>query len=513
MLKDRRTGLALVFLLGAILPLTDLDLPLHLLVGEWIVQHRAFPTVEPFAWTRAGEPYFAYSWLPQIVFYLVEGVGGALGLRILHGLIMAAAAAAMAFLARSAGWTRNVTLIMVVLHIAAFDIAVPSLRPQEVLFVTVPIVWGAVLRLVTKPDCRKSLALLLVASTVSAASHLFFPIVLVPLAALFIAGADRKTSAKATAAIIVGWLLSPYAFRWIDVYRLNFAPNVLLGRDSPIAELKPGFGNGVTFEALFVVVVSVAIAWGMLRMRFSARARIVGFAMLAIGVAAFAYATRLSLVFWLLCAPVAGHVLSLVIESASRRTMKAIATVSLLFLIASIVRPRHAQAWIREGLLSRSLVWPEDTRLRPTVRQFRCLTRLPASARVYASLQDANVLAWRWRPHSMSIDSRTIFPDSVARAEVELTSARPVLSADIAVLHPEAYLAADLRARPAWKVLPAPTGPEVEEASAVLFHVLPENVRFGHYTSLDRRPPVIWLNTERHNFGSLSEIEACAAGV
>src|SRR5690606_14188791 len=56
-------------LLGALLPLMDPDFPMHLAVGEWIVRERAVPFVEPFAWTRAGEPYHAYSWLPQVTFY------------------------------------------------------------------------------------------------------------------------------------------------------------------------------------------------------------------------------------------------------------------------------------------------------------------------------------------------------------------------------------------------------------------------------------------------------------
>src|SRR5690349_12091106 len=41
----------MAFLFGAVRPLADPDLPMHLVVGEWIVKHRAVPFVEPFAWT------------------------------------------------------------------------------------------------------------------------------------------------------------------------------------------------------------------------------------------------------------------------------------------------------------------------------------------------------------------------------------------------------------------------------------------------------------------------------
>ena len=38
-------------------------------LGEWIIRERAVPFTEPFAWTRAGDPYYAYSWLAQVTFY------------------------------------------------------------------------------------------------------------------------------------------------------------------------------------------------------------------------------------------------------------------------------------------------------------------------------------------------------------------------------------------------------------------------------------------------------------
>jgi len=66
-----------VVLFGAVRPLGDPDLPMHLAVGEWIVRHRAVPFVEPFAWTAAGQPYFAYSWLPQATYFVVFSEFGA----------------------------------------------------------------------------------------------------------------------------------------------------------------------------------------------------------------------------------------------------------------------------------------------------------------------------------------------------------------------------------------------------------------------------------------------------
>jgi len=92
---------------GAMAPLADPDLPMHLAVGRWIVEHRAVPTVEPFAWTRPGAPYFAYSWLVQTALYLLMHVGGPGALRLLHGGLLAAAFWAALVAGRELGWTRN----------------------------------------------------------------------------------------------------------------------------------------------------------------------------------------------------------------------------------------------------------------------------------------------------------------------------------------------------------------------------------------------------------------------
>src|SRR5689334_15612587 len=62
---------ACIFAAAAMRPLADPDLPIHLATGEWIVRHRAVPFVEPWAWTRAGAPFYAYSWAIECVYYLL----------------------------------------------------------------------------------------------------------------------------------------------------------------------------------------------------------------------------------------------------------------------------------------------------------------------------------------------------------------------------------------------------------------------------------------------------------
>src|SRR5258708_1826423 len=46
-------------------PILDPDIWWHLRVGEWVVQHRALPTNDPF--TQEARPWVAYSWLYEVV--------------------------------------------------------------------------------------------------------------------------------------------------------------------------------------------------------------------------------------------------------------------------------------------------------------------------------------------------------------------------------------------------------------------------------------------------------------
>jgi len=488
--------------LGASYPLTDPDLPLHLLIGEWIANHRTLPTVEPFAWTRAGEPYYAYSWLPELVFYAGERVGGAGVLRLIHGLLTAAAAWAMMRLGRVAGWPRGVILVMVAMHVAALGVAVPSLRPQAVLFITLPLAWSAMHGLLARPDCRRSLAVLFASSTLSAASHLFFPITAVPLIGLWVGRSSVSTRMKAAAAVVAGWLVSPYSLAWPSVFALNFSSNALLGRDSPIVELRPGFSfaDGVSIEMAFVLAVSAAVFWGVMTGPLSDRARVAALALCVCGIAAFAYATRLMIVFWLLVAPIAGHVLMPALARESRMiAIRVVGTLAIILAIASIVQPRHLRAWAAEGFNARSLAWPEDGYIQPAIRQWACFALGAKPDRVFTRLRYANMLAWHLRPHSMSIDSRTIFPDSVTMNELaagkRIAHPGPWRSADAAILDRLDPLASVLDTTSGWLAVP------------------PAMSGYAGAMAANPGTPLLWLNTRQRDVDSLAERCACAAGV
>ena len=82
---------ALVLLNGAIL-LGDSDTYWHIAVGQWILDHGAFPHVDIYSFTMAGEPWISTEWLAQVLYAAAYDLAGWAG-----PVILAAAAIGSAF--------------------------------------------------------------------------------------------------------------------------------------------------------------------------------------------------------------------------------------------------------------------------------------------------------------------------------------------------------------------------------------------------------------------------------
>src|SRR5690242_9510119 len=102
-----------LFTAGVSLPLADPDLPMHLATGEWIARHHAVPFTEPFAWTRTGAPFQAYSWAIELLYFELMAHLGPVGLGVLQGITYVALAAVMLVLGKVARWNPWVVLVMV----------------------------------------------------------------------------------------------------------------------------------------------------------------------------------------------------------------------------------------------------------------------------------------------------------------------------------------------------------------------------------------------------------------
>ncbi|MGO9516059.1 MAG: hypothetical protein ACLPND_03350, partial [Candidatus Korobacteraceae bacterium] len=70
----------------------DLDVWVHIKVGDWIVQHLAFPHVGLFSRTAADRPWIAYSWGFEVVLSRVYAWFGVMGIGMFETLLTLAVA-------------------------------------------------------------------------------------------------------------------------------------------------------------------------------------------------------------------------------------------------------------------------------------------------------------------------------------------------------------------------------------------------------------------------------------
>ena len=69
--------------------LNDGDTYQHITAGEWFLQHRAIPLVDPFSYSFAGAPWVAHEWLSELLMALAFRAGGWDGILILFGAALA----------------------------------------------------------------------------------------------------------------------------------------------------------------------------------------------------------------------------------------------------------------------------------------------------------------------------------------------------------------------------------------------------------------------------------------
>lgn len=89
-------GLLLLFVIGGNRALQDADTYWQIVVGQWIIDHRALPTIDVYSFTKAGERWISSSWLAQVLYAASYSTFGWAGPVILAGLGTAAAFALLA---------------------------------------------------------------------------------------------------------------------------------------------------------------------------------------------------------------------------------------------------------------------------------------------------------------------------------------------------------------------------------------------------------------------------------
>ncbi len=74
---------------GTQLLFADGDTGWHIRTGEWILTHRAVPTVDLFSFTKTNQPWFAWEWAWDVLFALIHRVTGLAGVGFCTTLLIA----------------------------------------------------------------------------------------------------------------------------------------------------------------------------------------------------------------------------------------------------------------------------------------------------------------------------------------------------------------------------------------------------------------------------------------
>lgn len=437
-------------LAGWLAPLADADLPMHLRVGEWIVAHRAVPFVEPFAWTRAGDPYYAYSWLAQVAYFGLLRAFGAAGLHLLQALIVAGGYLVIVVLGRVAKWRAWPTMLLALLHAGLWGSFVLAVRPQAFMALTVPAAWiGA--ELMARGRIRSGAFVTLVAACLTANTHLLFPVTMVPVVRLL---ADESPQWKRVAlfaiANAVGWAFNPYVMVMPELMRLNLTSNAMSGPFSSVTELEAGWRvvmrNEFTLRCL--VLLLVATQFAMPARSITNRERFFYGLAWASGLALFGAAVR-ALTIWLIVSlPLLARLFALIPAPRAlvirRATTATLMAASALFVVvrltAAASEPRATST-----IATRQLPSPVAALLEPFASWAECsgaaMSRPDGRAlRVFTTFNYGSYMLWRVPQWTYSIDSRGIFPDSIAKPEIfqlagsGLLKLGPWRSSDIAIV-------------------------------------------------------------------------------
>ncbi len=88
-------GLYAIPAIAVMTPIFDPDIWWHLRTGQWIVEHGAVPTTDPFSSYGMGKPWIAYSWLYEVLVYGLYSARGLTGMLLYRVVLSVAVVAAI----------------------------------------------------------------------------------------------------------------------------------------------------------------------------------------------------------------------------------------------------------------------------------------------------------------------------------------------------------------------------------------------------------------------------------
>ena len=252
--------------LGARL-LDDPDTYSHIAVGRWIIEHRTFPTGDPFSHTMQGAPWAAFEWGSQLLLYGVHALAGWSGVVVLTATAIAAAFGLLTYYLRQ--YLRPGPTAILVL--AAFLLILPHTlaRPHALVFPFLVAWVGALLRAAEadRPPPWWLLGLMVVWANLHG-SFTFGLVILAPIALEAILRAEAAARrrqfwqwSRFGVLALASGALTPYGFELMVVTYRTMA----LGEALKIAsEWKPqDFTNLRPFEILLLAGFAYAFMTGL----------------------------------------------------------------------------------------------------------------------------------------------------------------------------------------------------------------------------------------------------------
>jgi hypothetical protein len=131
-------GTYLLLVVNGGMLLNDSDTYWHIVVGRWILDHGAFPQLDIYSFTKAGEPWVSSSWLAQVLYAEAHALAGWAGPVILAAVCTAVTFAYLAFILGR----RLPATYAIVVALVALVLSIPHLlaRPH-VLALPVMLAW------------------------------------------------------------------------------------------------------------------------------------------------------------------------------------------------------------------------------------------------------------------------------------------------------------------------------------------------------------------------------------
>jgi hypothetical protein len=205
---------AWLFAAGPIVLLNDGDTGWHIRTGEYILNTRTVPSTDLFSFSKAGQPWFAWEWLIDILFAAVHGRFGLIGVGVLGALALAFWAT---LLFRYMIWRGASTLVALAATLAVFLASGVhySARPHIATLLLLTVSLWIMERDLRKPDAW--IWILAPLSTLWVNMHGGFAALFACLAIVCVTSirdsARLKRYLAVTAACAVATLANPYGYK------------------------------------------------------------------------------------------------------------------------------------------------------------------------------------------------------------------------------------------------------------------------------------------------------------